>query len=153
MQRRSIPFLRHADGVTLIELVVVTAIIGLLAVIAIPLFIAYRDKARVASGMGTGNAIQAALSAFATTSPSNLYPAAMANYGDLSAIVNANGGLLKPTESEMGIEFRSYIPIDLDGNGERDSYTMSFKVLGVPLQNTGWCIVVQPSGVEKCPAQ
>ncbi|MDH3598174.1 MAG: prepilin-type N-terminal cleavage/methylation domain-containing protein [Candidatus Tectomicrobia bacterium] len=146
------PF-RYAKGFTLIELVVATVIIGILAIIAAPNFIAYRDKSRVAVGMGTGNAIQAAFSSFTTTSPNNLYPAAMANYGDLTAIVNANGGLLKSAESEMGIEFRSYTAIDLDGDGERDSYTMSFKIMGVNPQNAGWCIVVRPSGVEKCPAQ
>jgi hypothetical protein len=103
--------------------------------------------------MGTGNAIQAALAAYVTTSPSNLYPAAIADYADLSTIVNANGGSFQNTASEMGIELRSYTTFDIDADGERDSYTMSFTVLGVSPQNPGWCIVVQPSGVEKCPAQ
>ncbi|MDH3600650.1 MAG: hypothetical protein OEU26_13530, partial [Candidatus Tectomicrobia bacterium] len=66
--------------------------------------------------------------------------------------VNAHGGALKNTESEMGIMFRQYGTIDLDGDGERDSYTMSFKLIGVSLNVPGWCIVVQPSRVEKCPA-
>jgi type II secretory pathway pseudopilin PulG len=127
--------------------------IGILALVATPHFIAYRDKARVAVGMGTGNAIQAALSSYATTSLSNLYPAGIANYGDLTTIVNAHGGTLQNTASEMGIELRRYTALDSDGNGERDSYTMSFIVLGVHPRNPGWCIVVQPSGVEKCPAR
>jgi prepilin-type N-terminal cleavage/methylation domain-containing protein len=153
MQTRYAQIFRHNQGFTLIELVVATVIIGILAITAAPNFIAYRDKTRVATGMGAGNAIQAALASFTTTSPNNLYPAAMANYGDLIAIVNANGGLFKTTELDMGIAFRSYASIDIDGDGERDSYTMSFTVLGVPPQNVGWCIVVQPSGVARCPAQ
>ena|GEM_PF-463509 len=145
---------RTIRGFTLIEVMLVTVIIGLLLVVAVPTYIAYRGKSRVAAALGIGNGIQAALSSYSTTSQSNLYPLAadLTTYDDLRTIVNAHGGALKDTESQMGIAFRQYGTIDLDGDGERDSYTMSFTLLGVSTRIPGWCIVVQPSRVEKCPA-
>ena len=67
---------RTNRGFTLIEVMLVTVIIGLLLVVAVPTYIAYRDKSRVAAALGIGNGIQAALSSYTTTSQSNLYPAA-----------------------------------------------------------------------------
>lgn len=50
-----------SKGFTLLELMVVTAIIGLLAAIAIPNFIAYRNKAFCSAVESDANGIEAAL--------------------------------------------------------------------------------------------
>jgi type II secretory pathway pseudopilin PulG len=51
----------------------VVAIIGMLATIAVPNFISYRNKSRVAVAVSTGDGIRAALASYAADSASNLY--------------------------------------------------------------------------------
>ena len=62
---------RNKKGFTLIELMIVIAIIGILAAIAIPNFIAYRDKSYCASVEQDAGNILAALSCY-FSEPDNL---------------------------------------------------------------------------------
>ena len=62
---------RNKKGFTLIELMIVIAIIGILAAIAIPNFIAYRDKSYCAAVEQDAGSILAALSCY-FSEPNNL---------------------------------------------------------------------------------
>lgn len=74
---------RGQEGFTLIELLVVVIIIGLLAAIAIPMFLGQRDKANEASAKSAVRI--AATAAEAAYVENQAYPAT-ADHGDLNAI-------------------------------------------------------------------
>ena len=61
-------------GSTLMELMVVVAIIASLAAMAVPTFITYRDKSRVTQVVGSSEAIRAALASYAAGNSQNTIP-------------------------------------------------------------------------------
>jgi len=124
---------------------IVVAIIGVLAAIAVPTFITYRIKSRVAATVGTGESIRAALASFAADSADNLYPATamMTDYASLRTTANKNGATLPATGS---FTLDHYTRFDTDGDGVDDSYSMRLVVTGAAGTVVGSHLLVTPEG-------
>ena len=142
--------MKHESGFTLIELMIVVAIIGILAAIAVPNFIAYRNKARVAAAVGSAGSIRDVMASFAADSDGNLFPlvADIPDWASLVGITQANGGTLKSTEALQGMTLESYDDL---GNGtvNGEDYIFVFYTTGVPPEMIGAQVEVRPSGIEK----
>ena len=79
----------NQKGFTLIELMIVIAIIGILAAIAIPNFIAYRNKTFCSATESDANSIAAAIADYFSI-PSNVSLATTTNLGISTTLSNNN---------------------------------------------------------------
>jgi prepilin-type N-terminal cleavage/methylation domain-containing protein len=141
--------LAKTAGHTLIELMTVMAIIASLATAAVPTFISYRDRSRIAHVIGSSEAIRAALASYAVGNAQNIYPltGAITDFDSLRLLVNANGGML-PLSAIFTVDHYDFY--DSDGDGIADTYSMRLAVNGVPNAIAGAQILLTPQGIFKC---
>jgi len=142
----------HLEGFTLFELLVVTVILGILAIVSTTMFSMFRGKSQTAAGIQSGQVIRTALMTYASEQPSGSYPAAITTYDDLVALINNNGGKLPDSEQEAGFTLLSYVSNGADSNGNYTHYTLRIGVIGVRVHQKGWCVVITPANVVPCPS-
>ena len=140
-----------AAGFTLIEIMLVVIIIGILAAIAVPSFLIYRDKGRISQVIGTSEAVRAALASYAASHINNDYPSTdtITDLGSLSAIVNLHGGTLPATGIFSVNHYGFY---DSNADGIADTYSMRLIVNGIAATTPGATILLTPQGIFKCTA-
>jgi len=102
---------RGQKGFTLIELMIVIAIIGLLSAIAVPQFVAYRTRA---------------YSATANSAVRNAYTAAEAFFSDVPyGTITAEADI-----SAYGYRIDANVPITVGGGGLIDTFTLATTHIG-----------------------
>ena len=141
--------LAKTAGSTIVELSVVVAIIASLAAMAVPTFVAYRDKARITQVVGSSEAIRAALASYAASNAQNVYPltGTITDFNSLSLVVNAHGGML-PLSAIFSVDH--YDLYDSDGDGIAETYSMRLMVNGVSNASAGAQLLLTPEGIFKC---
>lgn len=128
---------KNRAGFSLIELMITVAIIGILAMLSVPTFSAYRQKARIAVCRATAYSIQASLISYAACTAGGTFPPAssISTWEDLAAICNPNGSTLTDAASESGFQdWLSYTPVEV--NGKADSFTLLLRLRDIPPANS-----------------
>ena len=144
---------KNNKGFTLIELMIAVAIIGILVIFAVPNFVYYRNKAIVASAVGSCESLRTAMASYACSSDSNLFPVGEwtdgpAGWKGFRNFFIPLGSTFKDNMNEQGFQDFIYRTIEIDGVDGSD-YFFVFKTSGPPPTQVGSLIEVSSSGIHR----
>ncbi len=129
-------FRKSEKGFTLIELMIVVAIIGILAAIAIPNFLNLKDKATWGTAKANLDVMRSALAAYAANDASNRYPTAC-DYTSFTGTGPLKDANLPAASADAKLTAVSYA----SGSGAW------FTIIGTSADKYGDILTANPTGI------
>ncbi len=139
----------RSGGFTLIEVMIVVAVIGILAAVALLTFRSFRQKSAIASCLASAHSIQASLLSYATSNSLGSFPDTFQSWDQLAGVCNMNGSRLSSAAKTGFQNWISYTAVDLNSDGITDEYQLLLRVSGIPNTREGAQIEISSGQITK----
>ncbi len=144
--------INNTFGFTIIELLIVVAIIGILSAIMVPVFQAYRHKGLVATCFESAHSVQTSLVTYACDNLRGSFPEPqmLSDWQEMVRVCNQNGATLTDSPKQTGFkDWLNYTAVDDNADNEIEEFYLLLRVHGVPGSITGSQIEINSRSIMR----